>query len=73
MPIQTFAPPQRQQFGQSFTPKISQSGIVQALLSGGGQQQTRTPMEGVGQVAQQLAGAVITKKEEEDPKENSKS
>lgn len=65
MPIQTFAPAQRQQFGQSFTPQISQSGIVQALLSGEGQQQPQTPIEGVGQVAQQLAGAVITRKEEE--------
>lgn len=65
MPIQTFAPAaQRQQFGQSFTPQIDQSRIIQALLSQG-QQQIETPAEGVGQVAQQLAGAFATKKEKD--------
>lgn len=71
--IQTVLPAQqRQQLGpqQTFTPQISTSRIAEALLRGAGRQQTlETPLEAVGNVAQQLSGAFLARKAEQRQQE----
>ena len=65
------APQQRQQPGQqTFTPQISTSRIADALLRGAGRNQVlETPLEAVGNVAQQLSGAFLARKAEQRQQE----
>lgn len=66
--IQTVTPRQQpmaqRPITQAFTPHVPQSRIVQALLAqGASQAPIRSPIEGVGRLAQTLTGALLEKKE----------